>query len=82
MDNIKAKSPMRAIREKCLDCSGGSSNEVKTCEVRDCPLWKFRSGRNPNRTPRVMTEEQRQAAAERLARARERQQSPETYDDL
>jgi hypothetical protein len=44
-------SPMRAIRAKCLDCSGGSKKEVELCQVKDCPLWCFRSGRNPPRDP-------------------------------
>jgi len=44
-------SPMRGIRGKCLDCSGGSSIEVELCKVRDCPLWPFRLGRNPPRDP-------------------------------
>lgn len=42
-------TPMKVIRAKCLDCSNGSSNEVKLCPVQRCPLWPFRSGHNPNR---------------------------------
>ena len=44
-------SPMRAIRGKCLDCSGGSTKEVELCKAMDCPLWCFRLGRNPPRDP-------------------------------
>jgi hypothetical protein len=64
------RSPGKAIRAKCLDCSGNSSDEVKCCPVIDCPLWAFRLGKNPYRTPRVLTEEQKAVAAERLKRAR------------
>lgn len=45
----KRISPLKAIRLKCLDCSCGSSNEVKLCPVVKCPLYPFRFGKNPNR---------------------------------
>ena len=32
----------RAIRAKCLDCSGGMRAEVRDCRMKDCPLWLFR----------------------------------------
>jgi len=38
---------LRAIKEKCLDCSGGSHAEVKQCLVRTCALYPFRLGNNP-----------------------------------
>ena len=65
----EATSPLKAIKAKCLDCCCGDRATVKECPVRDCPLWQFRFGRNPNRA-RNMTDEQRQEAAERLAKAR------------
>ena len=40
-------TPMKAIRRKCIDCSGGSSNEVKLCPVQDCPLYAYRFGKRP-----------------------------------
>lgn len=64
------RNPVKAIREKCLDCSGGSHKEVEKCTLKDCPVCPFRMGTNPYRTKREMTEEQRVAAAERLAAAR------------
>lgn len=42
-------SPLKAIRLKCLDCSCGSSNEVKLCKADKCPLYPYRFGKNPNR---------------------------------
>lgn len=63
-------TPTKAIREKCLDCSNGSWNEVKLCPVVKCALHPFRFGRNPFRQKREMTPEQREAAAARLATAR------------
>lgn len=35
-----------AIKKKCIDCCGGQSREVKLCPAEDCPLWKYRQGRN------------------------------------
>lgn len=62
-------SPLRAIRAKCIDCSGGSISEVRLCPCKHCPLWPFRNASNPFRT-RTMTDEQREAARDRLAMAR------------
>lgn len=42
-------SPLRAIREKCLDCAGGNDAEVRRCHIERCTLWPFRMGKNPNR---------------------------------
>ena len=41
------QSPLRAIRAKCIDCSGGNLAEVRRCEAVSCPLWPFRAGRHP-----------------------------------
>ena len=32
----------RAIRIKCLDCSGGDRKSVIDCPMKNCPLWLFR----------------------------------------
>ena len=37
---------MKAIRLKCLDCAG-TSQEVLGCTSSTCPLWPYRTGRNP-----------------------------------
>ena len=67
------KSPIKAIRAKCLECMCGQVNEVKLCPVEDCALYPFRLGKNPY-VKRTMTEEQKAAAAERLKLARERKE--------
>ena len=67
---MEIKNPVKAIRQYCLECSCGSANEVKLCAIADCPLYPFRFGKNPYRTKREYTEEQRTAMAERLAKAR------------
>ena len=56
------KSPLKAIRQHCLECCCGSAYEVKNCVIHDCNLYPFRT--------RSMTEEQKQAASERLKSAR------------
>ena len=42
------KSPMKKIREKCLDCSGGSHKVVRYCTAYDCPLWDNRFDIRPS----------------------------------
>ena len=63
-------NPVKAIRAKCLECSNGSTAEVKDCPVTKCPLYPFRMGKNPYRQRREMTEEQKQVLADRLKEAR------------
>lgn len=58
----------KAIRLKCLDCCGGSSNEVKLCPAEKCPLHPFRFGTDPYRTKRELSAEQREALKSRLAK--------------
>jgi hypothetical protein len=41
------ESPIRAIRSKCLDCSGGASSEIRKCVAVTCALWPLRMGSNP-----------------------------------
>ena len=40
-------TPMKAIRERCLDCSGGSVKEVRECPIDNCPLHPYRFGHRP-----------------------------------
>lgn len=44
---IKSKmlSPIKAIREKCLECSAWSVKEARDCPAKDCALWPFRMGK-------------------------------------
>ena len=63
-------NPIKAIRAKCLDCNYTSS-EVAQCPCTDCAFWPFRFGKNPYRIKRKLSDEQRAAAVERLAKARE-----------
>lgn len=46
-----AMSPLKALRLRCIDCSAGSSLEVRLCKAVSCPSWPFRLGRSPWRPP-------------------------------
>ena len=41
-------SRSKAIRLKCLDCCCGQSAEVRKCPAIDCPLWRYRMGKEEN----------------------------------
>ena len=40
---------LKAIKRRCLDCSGGSKSDVRDCAHTTCDLHPFRLGKNPNR---------------------------------
>jgi len=46
---MNKKTPVKAIRAKCLDCSALQPKEVRFCSVEKCPLYIYRFGKNPNR---------------------------------
>lgn len=52
-------TPIKAIRMKCLDCSGGSVKEVKECPILDCSLYVYRLCKRPS-------DEEKKAYIERL----------------
>lgn len=44
-----ARTPVSAIRRKCVDdCSAGSAKYVAYCPCCDCPLWAYRFGKRPD----------------------------------
>ena len=63
-------NPVKAIRAKCLDCCCGSSKEVSLCPVGTCALYSFRFGKNPYRSKRVLSEEQKEKMRAGLAKSR------------
>jgi len=42
-------TPLKAIRQKCNDCSCWQPKEVRLCSHTDCALYSYRFGHNPNR---------------------------------
>ena len=65
MQNDNLVSPLRTIRQHCLDCSG-TSNEVKLCSVEQCALWPYRLGHDPRRKKRVLNAMDRENLRARL----------------
>ena len=45
----KHLTPLKAIRAKCLEWSGGHPKEVRLCTNTACPLHLYRLGKNPHR---------------------------------
>ena len=43
----KRLTPIKAIREHCIDCCGGELKEVRLCAFTDCALWVYRMGHRP-----------------------------------
>lgn len=35
----------KAIRLKCIDCCCGNMAEVRRCPSEQCPLWRYRMGK-------------------------------------
>ena len=66
-------TPIKAIREKCLDCCCGSSYEVRLCSSEKCALYPFRLGKNPN-IKREYTVEQREEMRQRFAEFRKKKE--------
>lgn len=64
--NFRAQNPLKAIREKCVDCCCGDASEVRKCVAIDCALWPFRMRTNPFRKRRELSEEERRIRAGRL----------------
>jgi hypothetical protein len=63
----KGGTALKAIRRRCMDCSGGSQVTANACTASDCDLHKFRRGKNPNFK---ISEERRLRLAASLAATR------------
>jgi len=57
---VKNLTPLKAIKFRCVDCSGGSYKEVKECpcyedngSIEKCPLWLYRFGKRPKEKPEL-----------------------------
>ena len=60
------KTFKQAIKAYCTDCSAGNRTEVSECPVKDCPLFPYRGFIITDGNKRVMSEEQKEAARQRL----------------
>ena len=66
----KQKSPVKAIREFCIECMGGQESEghikrINDCGSPDCSLYDFRFGTNPHHKQNL-TDAQRKERGNRL----------------
>ena len=71
-DQVVAMRPMRAMREKCMDCCCGQAAMIGDCPTTGCAMWPYRRGRDPNRKPRAaraMSPEHKRKFMEGRARA-------------
>lgn len=57
---------LEVLRAKCVDCSGGSAAEARKCTVTRCALWPYRTGGNPFRVKRELSDDQKAALRGRL----------------
>jgi hypothetical protein len=55
---MKILTPIKAIREKCLDCTCQQPKEIRLCTKTDCALWPYRMGRRPTQVEREQYEQQ------------------------
>ena len=44
---LSGRVPLKALRKFCLQCQGASFLAVEECETDDCPLHRYRMGKNP-----------------------------------
>lgn len=44
-EKVVSLNRRKAVRERCIDCSGGDLSEVRNCKHTECPLHPFRMGR-------------------------------------
>ena len=49
MNKNEELTPLKAIKKHCLECSGYEKKQVRECVIKDCALFPFRQGSNPNR---------------------------------
>ena len=63
---FRAQNPLKALREKCIDCSCGDTSEVRKCVAVDCALWPYRMGTNPFRKKRELSPHEKRERAKRL----------------
>jgi len=67
---MKEVTPMKAIRQKCLDCSCGQLSEIRECPIKNCALYNFRMGyktdENGKRKKRELTEVEKEKLISRL----------------
>ena len=49
-------TPIKAIRQKCLDCCNGQQKEIRLCTVKKCALYEYRFGHRPKDEDSIIKE--------------------------
>lgn len=44
---IDYSNPMKAIKDKCMECCNNNNVLVSNCNCYSCPLYCYRFGKNP-----------------------------------
>ena len=70
------KELLKTIRQKCLDCVCFQAKEVELCPSKQCALWPFRFAKDPFKTPRPMSEAQKENIVKALAARKQKSDSP------
>lgn len=60
----KKLTPLQAIRQNCMECSGFQYSVVADCHIIHCPLWPFRSGKSGMK--KDLSDEQKKAMSDRM----------------
>jgi hypothetical protein len=61
----KCKSPLKAIREMCIQCMGATQNYsklIKECASPNCPIFIYRFGKNPHHSKNISDEQRKELA--------------------
>ncbi len=66
----KCMTPVKAMREMCIQCMGGKESEnyrsrIGECASVDCPIFTFRFGKDPHRHP-ILSNDQRKKMSNRM----------------
>jgi len=67
----KRKTPLKSIHLYCVDCSGGSTKELRLCPCFSCPLYAYRFGKSPFRKKAILSDEERKRRGEFLRKMKE-----------
>lgn len=62
----KVITKAKAIRLKCMDCSGFQPGEIQKCTCYDCPLYPFRFGNEKGLERIYISEEDEQEGNEEV----------------
>lgn len=54
---MATRTPIKAIRAKCVDCTAGQLIEIRLCPIKTCPLYEYRMGHRPKKDENEISEE-------------------------